>query len=400
MSKISFFFRKQDQLYRKAFTLVELLVVIAIIGALIGLLIPAVQAVRESARKMQCSNKIKQLALASHNYHTTHNAFPAGCFYNFKAYSLPETGSSVGTRLSGFIVLLPFCEQTVLYDKIVANNFIYRWNGLNPSIGGTLPPGIEDYNTAGPANPPIARLPFLFCPSDSSAPNSTNTETGRTNYRIGYGDIPVYGHIYPPFYSVCREVRGIFGFNYWFGMKAVIDGTSNTIAFSERVISPISQDTDVRSAHFDYPIGTYNSTTRAFTSAATTIPAYSGKTYNTPQRGLGGTNWGDGEPNYTGFCTAFKPNAPCAGGWWYLPTSPIFGGGIDNNRTFITASSFHNGGILVGFADGSVRFISDSIDNGTTDPTGAVTYSIKGPSLFGVWGAMGSRDGGDSVTMP
>ena len=397
MSYNNVFAAENNQDEKKAFTLVELLVVIAIIGVLAGLLIPAVQAVRESGRKTQCMNNIKQLSLAIHNYHSANLAFPAGCFYNWKGKEVAGDGTNIGTRLSAFIVLLPYCEQEGLYAKISANHFCYYWNSKNPTGNGTPIGDSVDSGAIGAENPPIARLHFLFCPSDSSGPKNSDTESGRTNYRIAYGDTPVHSHIYPPFVTVCKEVRGPFAFNDWFAERSIVDGTSNTVVFSERVISTIPQDDDIRSAHFSYPKGTYTSLTRSYTSVANPVPSYRGKNYDSHQNGMGGSRWGDGEANYTGFCTIFRPNSPCAGTAHVNPTlDPVFGGGTDNVRTMPAPSGFHLGGVNVGFADGSVHYINDNIDNGNTDPTGVVTYSMKGESMFGVWGALGSRNGGET----
>ena len=102
---------------RDAFTLVELLVVIAIIGILIGLLLPAVQAAREAARRMQCTNNIKQIALACQNYHeAVKKAYPAGAF-------VARSGDDEFKRVSGFVPLCPYLEQSALYDQIAADSY-------------------------------------------------------------------------------------------------------------------------------------------------------------------------------------------------------------------------------------------------------------------------------------
>ncbi|MCF0234620.1 MAG: DUF1559 domain-containing protein, partial [Thermoguttaceae bacterium] len=199
---------------RKGFTLVELLVVIAIIGILIGLLLPAVQAAREAARRMQCTNNLKQIGLALHNYHDTNNSFP------------PARG---GARSEGYnwvshhFWLLPFAEQNSVYTEIMSKGVPYcQWGD-----GGTY----------------SAKITYLLCPSDgnSTNPSSWVGNGGKTNYAGSWGD------------SICQSdessmtSRGFYPGGLWSSyatenrvvvtrkMSAITDGTSNTIAYSEMV---------------------------------------------------------------------------------------------------------------------------------------------------------------------
>jgi prepilin-type N-terminal cleavage/methylation domain-containing protein len=161
----------------RGLTLVELLVVIAIIGVLVSLLLPAVQAAREAARRMQCGSNLKQLGLALHNYHDTYGTFP----YRQGGTGQPapgEGGPGNGNAGGGFIVLLPFFEQGPLYDQIAADGF-----GPRP----------WDANYA----PWQVGISTLVCPSDQ-APVTIHdawygNHEGRTNYNFSSGDwIPVW----------------------------------------------------------------------------------------------------------------------------------------------------------------------------------------------------------------
>ncbi|MCO6458677.1 MAG: DUF1559 domain-containing protein [Pirellulaceae bacterium] len=167
---------------RRAFTLVELLVVIAIIGILVALLLPAVQAAREAARRMQCTNNLKQIALAAHNYHDTYHKFPLNYgTWGGNTYDNPST--------SWLVQILPFMEQQPLYDKI---DFRYGLT-TDPRYGGVTGVG----NTVMPTNGWVYTqpLPGYICPSDThngkmgsraNMPGSINgqaVEYGVTNYK-------------------------------------------------------------------------------------------------------------------------------------------------------------------------------------------------------------------------
>jgi type II secretory pathway pseudopilin PulG len=401
-----------------AFTLVELLVVIAIITLLIGLLIPAVQMVRESARRVECTNKLKQIALASLNYHDTISAFPSGCQYNFRGRisSSTSTGWETGMRISGFIALLPFCEMSGLYNKIVENEYVYRWNSNNPTNAGTILKITNSRNSIGSdqnneENPPITQIGFLHCPSDPFTrylSPATTWDTGRTSYRFCYGDHPVFGTVSfssgSGTYTQCDESRGAFGFNKWFDLKRIKDGSSLTVFFSERAIASENVERDVRAAHV--PIGgteTYTGThPNGNYQMQFILPPDSlkGRMYTTDQYGRGGCRWGDGEPSYTGFCTIIKPNAPSpTATWGTLP--PQYGGGSANRRAFPAASSYHSGGALAAFGDARVQMIAETIDCGTPAyTTGPYTFLKTGISAFNVWGALGTRDGGEVMEVP
>jgi prepilin-type processing-associated H-X9-DG protein len=337
---------------------------------------------------MSCSNKVKQLSIALHNYHDTYSGFPAGCVYNFKGGTITGDGTTdgqAGPRISGFIALLPFCEQGSLYEKINSGLFRYNWNLSAPDTA--LTGGGTDCAASSIANPPITRLTFLFCPSDAGN-SSSDTEPGRTNYRFCYGDYPVYGSVTAT--TQCEIVRGAFAFNKWYGMESLSDGTSNTAVFSERVIAPNTTERRIRATHVYVNLAEGDPSQSGAFGA---FGASSGDSYNSDYRGKGGARWGDGDPHYTGFLTIVKPNGKCFGA--YSAEVPI----THVTSTAVTASSNHSGGVMVGLADGSVRFISETIDSGA-DITGGYTYSSVGVSDFGIWGAYGTRNGGESKTLP
>ena len=411
----------------EGFTLVELLVVIAIIGVLIALLLPAVQAAREAARRMSCTNKLKQIALAVHNYHDVNvDVFPPAA-QSFRA------GGRYYLRMSGFIPLLPFIEQSGLSAAIVGGGcgvWIHRdsilgLNGAN-DFAGTAVTGTSGYFNK--------TLDAMLCPSDATGRSKGADDQSRNNYRMCLGDFPVWSSSFPgasnmkqggnldavpaasttivaptfsysaaPNSGICGINRGTFGMQVWNGFNSILDGTSNTILASERCIADDSTRRRIKNgvAYAFSPTGTNNA------GLINGCAQYRGTGNNYPNTLIdtvlsphSGKRWSDGSILYTGFNTILPPNAPaCA-----ISSTEIQ---YVEDAYFMPPSSNHSGGANTALADGSVRFVSDTIDHtgntggGSELPTwfSGANISYSGNSVFGVWGAMGSRDGGESTTL-
>lgn len=341
------------------FTLVELLVVIAIIGVLVALLLPAVQAAREAARRSQCSNALKQFGLALHNYADVNKVFPS------------RRGGSVGAssatgnqrRLSAFIPLLPFIEQKPLADAIA---------GGGTYSGTTYPPGGPNaWNTAYP--PFQTQVPLLLCPSDKTPP-PVNT-AGRNSYAFSLGDTIVSVN------ANDKLMRGIFGSQLCKGFKDLTDGTSNTIAMSERVwsgaVAARTANQDEAKAVSAMNVSSINTNPSTCLAKAT-----NGVEFNSIQiKGKFGALWSDGQAERVGFNTVLPPNAPSC--------TNDGDTNADSNGSLLSPASYHPNGVNALMADGSVRFVTQNINCGNT----AAAPVASGRSPYGVWGALGSTDG-------
>jgi len=211
--------------HRSGFTLVELLVVIAIIGILVALLLPAVQAARESARRIQCTNNLKQIGLSVHNYHDTFKSFPFG-----KGPSYP--GAVVYARWSAHALLLPFIEQGTLQDGISFSS-----PPATPGMGGVIN-FMPAYSNAGGINDVASRvlIPGFICPSDpaplqSGWPGQNNYAGNQGGWLCDRGDQPpAPGDIAP------SEVQtGVFYYLSKVRFADATDGSANTMMFSERL---------------------------------------------------------------------------------------------------------------------------------------------------------------------
>lgn len=228
------------------FTLVELLVVIAIIGILVSLLLPAVQAAREAARRMQCGNNLKQFGLALHNYHDTFKVFPPALL-NSGRTSGGTTNTTWGYREgvrnhTGWLFLLPFMEQTPLHAQI---DFRFPTNPSNPRAGqGGIPStNIPPQNLAAVQG----RLRLLECPSHPVAGEETTFRPGttqfysrnkvkRTSYLFSTGAFTDYN---APYMAMSGNIRrGAFGNSGGAKLADIIDGTANSLAIGEAAGGP------------------------------------------------------------------------------------------------------------------------------------------------------------------
>ena len=385
----------QKQTKNSAFTLVELLVVIAIIGILIGLLLPAVQMAREAARRMQCSNNMKQIGLAVHTYHTTHKVLPTFAVMAKRTGVIGEPGVTsyesaccFGAKaVSVHAALLPYMEQTAVWEKIPKREWVYLNCGQDHARLNALP-----YNGTTMAEAAAIPIPAFRCPSDGG-PNTTSSiavfaasprnimangnkeatqdpgqasVTATTNYMscTGSGTGTYYDHLH--------KNDGTFSFEIWQGMENMRDGTSNVIIFSESIIGDGSLESSGSAIGPSTPPAPTQPWTRCGYSTAgqpgtTEWPDHPGLTDGTANPdiptllaantsawvGWRGSIWLSARPYATQFSTYSQPNPPYAD--W----------GVRNTYGFHAARSFHSGGVMTLRGDGSVAFVSNSIDQQT-----------------------------------
>lgn len=361
----------------KGFTLVELLVVIAIIGVLIALLLPAVQAAREAARRMQCTNNLKQLMVGLHMYHDSRFNFPAARSYFSKLHN-PNT-ADVNERYSALFCILPYIEQLSVYDESVA-------------YLQSLPKDEEDAAAAVLPNRTAlgrAMISPFYCPSDPDAhefsPDGTNVR--RCSYLTCRGDVILRNEFYYNRTSNVEYVQSLdrMGFSpyHWHGMDAIIDGTSHTIALSETVTSSSNKDNRVKSGLI--PSITVTKPSNCLNRVDIADPRFFTGTAGTIIYSYRGARAGDGRVLVSGFSTVLPPNSPSCS-----QTGDTAG------YLLCSASSEHTGGVNTAKFDGSVLFVPETIDCGTSFNV-TVTGPLLGVSPYGVWGALGSVCGQETI---
>ncbi len=380
--------RRRD---RQGFTLVELLVVIAIIGILVGLLLPAVQAAREAARRMQCSNNLKQMGLAVFNYEAAHKKFPPGRMapdwvrggaarQSYTNYNSVQQGAG-STDWTGFrsvhIFILPFMEQNNIYNLI--------------DFGA--PSAVRMTRSGAPANvnfQAYANAANLFiCPSD---PN-TGRIISENNYRYNFGGSTPYGgaldsqnnHNTGASNGALRAAgNGAFTIGQALKVGAHTDGLSNTVFFSER---NKGSGSDLRNNDPDnrFDIITMPGRTRGLLDPDFVMqnclanPGPSRFHFNSAGRWLSGSDFSNGWPfgfySSTMYNHVVPPNwqgLDC-GTWSAIPDAP-------GEHAIIAARSMHTGGVNAAMGDGSVHFVSENIDLAT-------------------WRALGTRDGNEVASI-
>jgi prepilin-type N-terminal cleavage/methylation domain-containing protein/prepilin-type processing-associated H-X9-DG protein len=306
----------------RGFTLVELLVVIAIIGILVALLLPAVQAAREAARRMQCSNNIKQIALSLHNYFDSHKSFPAAG----RGYGMC-TGTPVNGEVknsNGLVSILPYLELQTVYDQF---NHLQTYSNHNQRSSGTV---IGDAAINGNAAISEEELQVFICPSDNNGPKT------RTLVGSYYGPAP--------------------GFT----------GAATNYDFITSAFTDFSNCTSYQNSTTKRMFGEDSSTTMAEVTDGTTNTFMLGET----------TKW---HQNGRSFAWAYRawvmtgidpyPSARDAGiNLWHMPwvapswQSPPYNPLKGRTRTWWSAAaSLHPGGCQFALADGSVRFVPETV---------------------------------------
>jgi prepilin-type N-terminal cleavage/methylation domain-containing protein/prepilin-type processing-associated H-X9-DG protein len=341
--------RKPRRQPHRGFTLIEVLVVIAIICALVALLLPAVQSAREASRRAQCVNNLKQIALAMQNYVETSGTLPQGVSLQVDAHNPGgTTWDQMATNHSIFVAALPFLEQKPLFDAI------------NFSVNMANVQNVTFHSVA---------VGSLMCPSDygvlakKTLPNPSFMDLGPAimHYTSYAGNAGLW-MVYPDQDPTQRSMNGLFHVGSAIRFADIIDGTSNTFLLSERAHSLLDEES-----------------------------------------ALWWHWWTSGNYGDTIFCTLWPMNS-------FSRTSDVYGtGGDARSAAYISgASSMHPGGCNFAIADGSVRFLKDSIRTWPYDQTTGLPigvsfdpngpYKVKSNTTPGVYQALSTRDGGEIVS--
>jgi prepilin-type N-terminal cleavage/methylation domain-containing protein/prepilin-type processing-associated H-X9-DG protein len=347
--------RPQSRPVLRGFNLIELLVVIAIIAVLIGLLLPAVQQAREAARRIQCANNLKQIALASNNYHDAYGCYPQGVQFTF---DFSTSGHQVA--------LLPYLEQVSLFNAV---NFawVVPWSGANTTFAGPLRPSLYFCPSDTMGGKVDSFSEALYFPPGYTFFSYTSFPQAYTSYAGNAGTWFRHSRAQ----AVLDQSNGLFfrnqgspgpgipGPTYWSAVRIadVTDGTSNTIAHGEHGVGLLTDE----------------------------------------DRIVNGPAWACGWYGDTLF-TSFYPLNP------QRKVQNVYGDGL--TEAYIgAASSFHAGGANFAMADGSVRFIKDTIDSWPLDAQSAIPlgviqdpnglFQLTGGARFHVYQALTTRNGGE-----
>jgi len=348
---------------RPAFTLIELLVVISIIAVLIALLLPAVQSAREAARRAQCSNNMKQIGLALHNYMTAINTLPPGRFNSHIA--------GMGNVWGGYSQILPQLDQQVIFNSFNFN--------LAPEFEANLTSAAANLTGAG------TFINSLLCPTDA-APAVLITVAGENyashNYDLNVGSNYPLQEAYPasvvsPFGAL---PNGVFFENRGVRPAEFIDGMSNTVAAAETIRSNQNSTYATDPTRVFLVTGNNTSSGPPLTSDADYANFCLSLAPNTTQfQATKGVRWHYGAPGHSMYNHRRGPNDPnpdCRGGLPHSNKSDPEWSFLSLN---VTTRSNHPGGVQALMADGHVQFIKNSINLAT-------------------WQALGSRNGGEVIS--
>lgn len=331
----------------RGFTLVELLVVIAIIGILIGMLLPAVQSVRAAARRISCANKVRQIALAVHNYESAHKHFPENQIGSGVALSSGEFGSG---HYSWLVPILPFMEQGNLYEQFD----LTRNNGDGD--------GYKVSDTHSNALAVSTLVPGLLCPSDTPnrknsiilgsanpAPGNYAGNAGWPSYATGFAGERPFPGIYNGAIPLVHPSQPVSWHVPEIGMGSFSDGTSNTALLSERLIQSGNNAAAIRNG--DNRLRSLHILERPET-LADMVSQMSSSHAHIFQSSHIGRSWSSGSPLVAPtYMHVQTPNGLLG----HFSTS------MDEGDFVVAASSRHTAGVNVALVDGSVRFVSDSV---------------------------------------
>ncbi len=349
------------------FTLVELLVVIAIIGILVALLLPAIQAAREAARRSQCTNNLRQLCLAALNYESSKKEFP----YGRKEGTITKPDGTVGavSQWGHLALILPYAEESAAY-------------------------GLIDFTQgSGTGDAKKQKIAMFSCPSDSGEDRMNSTtcaqtdgswlDVGRTNYHGNGGSdtgqtVALGVPSPPPKEPTDLELQyrennnGIFVTNRAIKIRQITDGTSHTALYSEARLGDGDNNLVEAPADWFRLGGTGQSASAVYTQCMAVNPSlYKG----TNQFSCRGRNWVHGDYTTSRYNHLMPPNGKSCS---QSSTGTLNAIPINEDGGATTASSRHSGGVNMACADGSTHFVADSID-------------------ILVWQALGSRNGEEVV---